>query len=207
MRRARLTGGRSGLEAHGGYFVRLERLAGVDLACLAREALREDGVLTADAGLLVSAAPDGRVLRLAYDAPHTYGRRGACWYGRHHALARALTRALPVTVHAYVFDPEAYEEVATYGGGRRVGGERLEYMDAELPEDGDGELDERAFEQLRARWPLGHLAQVLGLYREELLRLPRARSVLVPLDGRAGAADELAELWPTLVRGEDDERA
>ena len=128
-----------------------------------------------------------KVVRFAYDAPHTYGRRGAHWYGKHHALAARLSTALGVTVHAYVFDPEDLEQVVTYGGGQRVGGETLRYEDVEVDED---ELSEEAFDKLRERWPMGRLGRLLGLARPELLRLPRARSVLIPLDIDAPAVLE-----------------
>ncbi|MBF5042646.1 hypothetical protein FGE12_09560 [Aggregicoccus sp. 17bor-14] len=140
----------------------------------------------AGCGLLVTVNRRRKVVRLAYDAPHTYGRRGAQWYGAHHALARTLSRVASATVHAYVFDPDEREEVISWGNGRRVGGECVVYDDVELPEEmGDGEggeAEERAFERLRARWPLGHLAYVYGLTREELLRLPRAEGLLLPLE-------------------------
>ncbi|RPH70977.1 MAG: hypothetical protein EHM78_09130 [Myxococcaceae bacterium] len=164
-------------EAHGGYLCRLETLEGGELPRLARESLEEDGQPSQGAGLLVSVVK--KVVRLAYDGPHTYGRRGAHWYGKHHALAARLSTALGVTVHAYVFDPEELEQVVTYGGGHRVGGETLLYEDVEVDAD---ELSEEAFDKLRERWPMGHLGRLLGLARPELLRLPRARSVLIPLD-------------------------
>ncbi len=175
------------MEAHGGYLVRPAQLEGLDLLTLAREALLEDGGDPEDCSLLVSTFPGGKVVRLAYDAPHTYGRRGALWYHAHHTLPRRLSELLSSTVHAYVLDPENLEEVASYGAGRRVGGERLRYEDAHLPELDDEEghtphaLDDKAFEKLKDRWPLGHLARVLGTTREALLRLPRAPSVLLPL--------------------------
>jgi len=84
-----------------------------------------------------------------------------------------------VTVHAYVFDPEELEQVVSYGGGHRVGGETLFYEDVEVDED---ELSDDAFDKLRERWPMGRLGRLLGLARPELLRLPRAQSVLLPLD-------------------------
>jgi hypothetical protein len=57
-----------------------------------------------------------------------------------------------------------------------VGGETLRYEDVEVDED---ELSEEAFDRLRERWPMGRLGRLLGLARPELLRLPRARSVLI----------------------------
>jgi hypothetical protein len=68
-----------------------------------------------------------------------------------------------------------------------VGGETLCYADVEVDED---ELSEEAFDKLRERWPMGHLARLLGLSRREVLRLPRARSVLLPLDVDAPAVLE-----------------
>ena len=177
------------VEAHGGYLMRLESFDGLELGLLAREALACEGVED-ECGLLVSADARRKVVRLAYDGAHTYGRRGARWYERHHALARLLSRASGVTVHTYVFDPEEMELVLAHGAGRPVGGERLVYSDVEVPEELDVEGDAAAFERLRARWPLGHLAQVLGLSRAELLRLPRSSSVLLSLDARGSAQRE-----------------
>ena len=163
-----------------------------------------------EGGLLVTVSRRRKVVRLAFDAPHTYGRRGARWYSEHHALACSLSQVTGVTVHAYVFDPEAYEEVIAYGNGRRVGGERVVYEDVELPEEllvepgGEDCAQEQAFERLRSRWPLGHLAYVFGLTRDELLRLPRAEGVLLPLEGTADAAAALGQLLAVPpVRGMD----
>jgi hypothetical protein len=164
-------------EAHGGYVCRLESLEGGELPRLARESLESEGEPSEGAGLLVSVVK--KVVRFAYDAPHTYGRRGAQWYGTHHALAARLSTAFGVTVHAYAFDPDELEQVVTYGDGHRVGGDTLRYEDAEID---DPALSEEAFEKIRARWPLGHLGRLLGLARPELLRLPYAPSVLIPLD-------------------------
>jgi len=172
-------------EAHGGYLCRLESLPGEALVRIAREALASDGEPSDGAGLLVSVVK--KVVRLAYDGPHTYGRRGAHWYATHHALAAGLSTALGVTVHAYVFDPEELEQVVSYGGGHRVGGETLCYEDVEVDED---ELSDEAFDKLGERWPMGRLARLLGLARNELLRLPRAQSVLLPLDEDAPAVLE-----------------
>ena len=152
-----------------------------------------------EGGLLVTVSRRRKVVRLAFDAPHTYGRRGARWYASHHALACSLSRVAGATVHAYVFDPEEYEEVIAWGNGRRVGGDRVVYDDVELPDElseglqGDAAQQE-AFERLRSRWPLGHLAYVFGLTREELVRLPRAQGVLLPLEGGADAAQALGQL-------------
>src|SRR5215470_9483048 len=167
-------------EAHGGYLCRLESLPGEALVRIAREALASDGEPSEGAGLLVSVVK--KVVRFAYDAPFTYGRRGAQWYGKHHALAARLSTAFGVTVHAYAFDPDELEQVVTYGAGNRVGGETLRYDEQEIEDDA---LSEEAFEKIRARWPIGHLGRLLGLERSELLRLPYARSVLIPLDDDA----------------------
>ena len=101
-----------------------------------------------------------------------------------------MSRASGVTVHTYVFDPEEMELVVAHGAGRPVGGERLVYADVEVPEELDIEGDATAFARLEARWPLGHLAQVLGLGRAELLRLPRSPSVLLALDAPAAQQRE-----------------
>lgn len=180
------------LEAHGGYLIRIESFAGLDLVALAREALAQEG-LAVEGGLLVTVSRRRKLVRLAYEAPFASGRRGAYWHASHPALARSLSRAAGTTVHAYVFDPEEAEEVVSWGGGRRVGGERVVYEDVELPDElmGQGSAAaEAAVERLRARWPLGHLAHVVGLTREELLRLPRAEGVLLPLE--QGASDDTA---------------
>jgi len=168
------------IEAHGGYLVRAETLEGVDLQALARDALEKEGVAETSVGLLVSTWAPRKLVRLAYDAPYTYGRQGARWYRGHHALAEALSRAAPLTVHAYVFDPDLLEGVVTYGGGARVGGETLVYDELDLDLD---ELSDAEFEAARDHWPLGRLAQLLGLTRGELLRLPYAQGELLSLDG------------------------
>ncbi|HTS79683.1 MAG TPA: hypothetical protein VMH40_03710 [Myxococcaceae bacterium] len=186
-------------EAHGGYLCRLETLEGEQLARLARESLEADGQPTDGAGLLISVVK--KVVRFAYDGPHTYGRQGAQWYCTHHALAARLSTAFGVTVHAYVFDPDELEQVVTYGAGHPVGGDTVRYEDAELDED--AALSEEAFEKLAARWPLGHLGRLLGLTRPELLRLPWARGVLLPLDDDAPRAelDPLFQDSPADPRG------
>jgi hypothetical protein len=175
-------------EAHGGYLCRLDGLDGRALPALARSALAQDEEAAEGTGLLVSVHK--KVVRFAYDAPFTYGRRGARWYGRHHGLAERLSVHCGVAVHAYVFDPDELESVVTYGAGHRVGGETVRYEDAEID---DEEISEEAFEALRNRWPMAHLGRLLGLSREELIRLPYARSVLMPLDVEAGPG--LEPLW------------
>jgi hypothetical protein len=172
------------LEAHGGYLVRLESFSGLELVRLARQALAMDlGALAPGAELRVSVSHRRKVIRLAYTGAHEDGRRGAHWYAAHHALPRLLSREANLTVHAYVFDPDEGEEVIAYGNGRRVGGERLVYEDVELPCEPE-ELDEAAFARLRSRWPVGHLAYIFNLTREELLALPHApSSMLLDLEG------------------------
>ncbi|MHB8874002.1 MAG: hypothetical protein ACYC8T_09985 [Myxococcaceae bacterium] len=194
------------LEAHGGYLCRFEELDAAELVGLAREALLEDGGNPEDCSLLVSALERPMVLRLAYDGPHTYGRRGARWYETHHALARRLSQVVKGVVHAYVFDPDELEQVVGFGAGRKVGGERTRYEDAELPGEGDEELDEASFEKLKARWPLGHLARVLGVPREELVRIARAPAALFELDGRE-AKGRVGELFPLASGREAPRRA
>jgi hypothetical protein len=193
------------LEAHGGYLCRWEDFDSEKLVEIARAAIIEDGQRPADCSLLVSVLPRARVVRFAFDGAHTYGRKGARWYEQHHAMARAVSRELGVTVHAYVFDPDDLEQVVAYGGGRKVGGERVKYEDAELDED---ELDDSSFEKMKEKWPLGHIARVLGVAREELVRIPRARTVLLSLDG-ADARGKLSELFPgervRSFRGEAEE--
>ncbi len=170
------------VEAHGGYLCRLNAFDAGDLVKAARLAVREDGEDPMDCSLIVSVIPMHKVVRLAYDAPFTYGRRGAQWYEDHHALPRILSRQYQTTVHAYVLDPDEFEQVMTYGDGARVGGERMRYADAQLPDDED-DLDELSFERMKTKWPLGHLAKVYGVAREELIRMPRTTSLLLTLDG------------------------
>jgi hypothetical protein len=142
-----------------------------------------------------------KLVRLAYEGAPVAERQGAHWYEEHHALARLLSRASNSTVHTYVFDPDSHEQVIAYGNGRRVGGDKLVYEDVELPGETD-EMDDAAFAQMRSRWPLGHLAYVFGLKREDLLRLPRASSSAVlgldALDAEARLEDLLPS--PQLAR-------
>jgi hypothetical protein len=182
-----------GMEAHGGYLCRLEDFDSELLVGAARRALALDGPGDeADAALSLTVMADRKVVRLAFDAPFTYGRSGARWYEKHHALARLLSRELSTTVHAYVLDPDEMELVASYGGGRKVGGERLFYEDFD---PGDVDIDdEDQFEKIKLRWPLGHLAHVFGLTRKDLLAMPRAKSALLNIDG---SSPRLA--WADLV--------
>ncbi len=184
------------MEAHGGYLCLYEDVDAAWLQHQARLSLEEDGQAHDDVGLQLTMLGGPRILRLAYDAPFTYGRSGACWYLGHHALARRLSEYLGVTMHAYVFDPDELEQVSSYGNGHQVGGEQLRYVDAELLEDDEDEL---AFERLRDKWPLGHLARVLGVAREELIRLPRQATALIDLKG-THAPTPLWQVFPESVR-------
>ena len=168
------------IEAHGGYLLRADSLAGVALQGLGRAALTADGQSPEAASLLLSVDASRRLVRLAYDGPHTYGPAGAEWYRQHHALAAALSLAQQGTVHAYAVDPDLFEAVRAYNGGTPVGGETLLYEELDLELE---ELSEQEFEALRERWPMGRLARLLGLSREELLRLAYAPGTLLPLEG------------------------
>ncbi len=186
------------MESHGGYLCRLDSIDARAIVRLARRALPMDGVTDrGDVSLLISVLADRKVVRFAYDAAFTYGRRGARWYEHHHALARLLSRELGTAVHAYVLDADDLEAVQSYGNGLPVGGERLSVVDAELPEELEDlhALDDAAFERLKERWPLGHLARVYGVSREDLVRMPRAaRGVLVDLDSPRPADLEAASM-------------
>ncbi len=182
------------MESHGGY---LCPYADVDVAWLqrlARQAIEADGQLADDCGLLVSVLPGAKVVRFAFDGAHTYGRNGARWYLSHHTFAKRLSEHLALVVHAYVFDPDELEQVVSYGNGRKVGGESLTYEDAELPDDDE----EVSFEKLKNKWPMGHLARVLGVDREALLRMPRETTALIDLTGEA-TAQPLWHLFPRTV--------
>ncbi len=184
------------LEAHGGYLIRLESFLGLGLVRLAREALVSDGVLGGPDALRVSVHRRRKLVRLAYEGSSNAQRQDARWYGEHHALARVLSRAANATVHAYVFAPDSHEEVIAYGNGRRVGGDKLVYEDVDLPAE-TGEMDEAAFSQMSSRWPLGHLAYVFGLKREDLLRLPRITTSRVLSLDAVDAEAQLEELLPS----------
>jgi hypothetical protein len=186
------------MEAHGGYLCRLEDFDSKTLVRAARRALVQEGLgKDPDAALSLTVMADRKVVRLAFDAPFTYGRGGAHWYEKHHALARILSRELSTTVHAYVLDPDEMELVASYGGGRKVGGERLFYEDFD---PGDIDIDnEDKFERIKLRWPLGHLAHVFGLSRKDLLAMPRAKSALLNIDGSSPRL-ALADMMELVVR-------
>lgn len=183
------------MESHGGYLCQYSDVDAAWLQQLARLALEEDGQSCDDAGLLVTVLGGPRIARFAWDAPFSYGRKGARWYLTHHAFARRLSEHLRVTVHAYAFDPDEAEQVIAYANGRRVGGELVRYEDAELPEDDD----EQAFEKLQQKWPLGYLARVLGIHRHELLRIPRNTSALIELS-RPVTPGPLWQLFPERVQ-------
>jgi hypothetical protein len=167
------------VEAHGGYLCRLEAFNEATIVGMAGVALLEDGLDPFDTSLQVSGFAGGKVLRLAYDTPRVYGRKGARWYATHHALAVRLSKAASDTVHAYVHDPGELEQVVTYEDGRRTGGEVLRYGEVEV--FFEEELSVRWFERLQRTWPLGHLAKAFGLRRKELLKLPRCESLLLDL--------------------------
>lgn len=170
------------MESHGGYLCRLDGLDAFELVRLARRAIAlDDAGDISDISLLVSVIPNRKVVRLAYDSVFTYGRRGARWYERHHALARLASRTLGTVVHAYVYDAGVMELVTSYGNGSLVGGERLDVDEFELPDNEELE-DDISFERLKEKWPLGHLARVYGVARDELVRMPKyATSVLLDL--------------------------
>lgn len=183
------------MESHGGYFCSVQIAAAPLLVRLAREALLLDAQIPPDdVSLSVSFLPERRLVRLAYDAPFTYGRRGARWYEAHHGLARLASGELGVVVHAYVYDADELEQVTTYGNGARVGGEKLDLRQWE-PEG--AATDELSFAREMERWPLGRLARIYGASRYELVRAARyARSVLLDLDAPTAHDLEAADaLW------------
>jgi hypothetical protein len=177
IRRAPFAGGHT-LEAHGGYLIRIESFSQLGLVRLVREALASEGFAGGLPSLHVSVIRRRKVVRLAFKGPRA---PDASWYAAHGKLAQLLSRAANATVHAYVYEPTTHEEVIAYGNGRRVGGDRVVYDEVELATPLE-ELDEAAFAYMRSRWPLGHLAYVFGLKREELVGLPWASSsaVLAP---------------------------
>ncbi|MDP1920420.1 MAG: hypothetical protein Q8L14_29520 [Myxococcales bacterium] len=187
----------STVEAHGGYLCRFEDVDVAWLQQVARASLEEDGQKTDDVALQVTLLGGPGLVRFAWDAPFTYGRQGARWYLSHHSLARRLSEHLKTALHVYVFDPDELEQVMAYGNGRRVGGELLRYVDVDFDIDED---DDVAFEKLKNKWPIGHLARVLGVAREELLRLPRQSTALIDLR-RFYAPQPLWKLFPESLLG------
>ncbi len=145
--------------------------------------------------LHVSVIRRRKVIRLAFVGPQANGMMDAHWYADHHGLPRLLSRAANATVYAYNYDSQECEQVVAYGNGRRVGGDRLVYDSVEM--SGDEEVDDAAFTAMRARWPMGHLAYVCGLTRDELLGMPRlAPSVVLALDA-LDAEERLEPLLPS----------
>jgi hypothetical protein len=174
IRRAPFAGGHT-LEAHGGYLIRIESFRRLELVQLVREALASEGLAGGLPSLHVAVIRRRKVVRLAFAGPRA---PGPSWYATHGRLPQLLSQAANATVHAYLYEPSAQEQVIAYGNGRRVGGDRVVYDDVELPLPLE-EMDEAAFAHMRSRWPLGHLAYVFGLKREELLGLPRVSSSAV----------------------------
>ena len=180
--------GDDGHDAHGGYLVRVESFRGLDVAGLARACLALEGVATRGVSLHVTTHPKRKVVRLAYKGGAIpTGSAGARWHSEHQQLAGQLSLRCGAAVQAYALVAGAFEEVVSYGDGRRVGGERLEYADVDLPEE--AMVDDEAFAKLQRTWPLGHLAHVFGLTRELLLGLAGLRGLSIPLDGREGRED------------------
>ncbi|WP_224249664.1 hypothetical protein [Hyalangium gracile] len=135
-----------------------------------------------------------KLVRLSFVGLPAAGRGAASWYAEHHALPRLLSRAANATVHTYVYEPAAGEQVIAYGNGHRVGGDQVIYADVEM--SGEEEQDDAAFTRMRARWPMGHLAYVFGLTREELLGMRRtAPGVVLSLEA-ADAEERLETLLP-----------
>ena len=185
------------VESHGGYLCRYEDVDVAWLQLVAAQALTDDGVNPADVGLQITVLGGPQIVRFSFDGAFTYGRTGARWYLSHHALARKLSEHLRMTVHSYVYDSDEMEQVVAFGDGRRVGGDTLRYDDCDMPED-EGD-DDRAFAKLAATWPLGHLARVLGIAREDLIRIPRRPMALLEL-GKPAAPQALWRLLPESVR-------
>src|SRR5690606_2629679 len=126
------------------------------------------------------------VVRLAFGGPASLsGEPGARWHAAHHLFASQLSLRGASAVRAYAVVPGAFEKVVTYGDGRSVGGETLDYADVDLPEE--ALEDDDAFALLQGSWPLGHLAHVFGLTREELLSLANP-ALRLALDGSSGPA-------------------
>ena len=156
------------MSSQGGYLCRSEHLASAHLADLAKQALEQDQQDPTGYVLVVAPMPGRHLVRLTFEGMEP------SWYLDHSALPQRLSLVHPLPVHAYVLQPDEFEAVAAYAGGHRVGGERLRYDDLDLSEE---ELrNDALFARLQASWPLGHLAQVLGLTRQELLESGTASS-------------------------------
>jgi hypothetical protein len=170
------------LSAHGGYLLRPEGLRSLDLVEVARSALALEGQDPSEASIQVSVLRSPGVLRVAFDAPFTpYGRRGALWYRDHHAFARLTSERIAGAAHVYAIDADTFESVTSYASGHKVGGDSVVYDEVEMDFGDDEGTDVTAFEEMRARWPIGHLGQIFGVTRDELLHLPWNQSVLLPL--------------------------
>jgi hypothetical protein len=183
------------LSAHGGYLLRPEGLRSLDLVEVARSALALERWDPSEASIQVSVLRSPGVLRVAFDAPFTpYGRRGALWYRDHHAFARIASERIAGAVHVYAIDPDSFEAVASYASGHRVGGEAVVYDELEMDFGEEEGADVTSFEAMRAKWPIGHLGQIFGVTRDELLHLPWNESVLLKLGGGAGDDRERARL-------------
>src|SRR4051794_33938949 len=139
---------RAALSAHGGYLLRPEGLRSLDLVEVARSALRQEGEDPAEASLQVSVLRSPGVLRVAYDAPFTYGRRGALWYRDHHAFARLTSEHTTGAAHVYAIDADTFEAVWSYAKGHRVGGESVVYDELEMDFDDEEGLVVGDFEQM-----------------------------------------------------------
>ncbi|HLT31738.1 MAG TPA: hypothetical protein VK013_17005 [Myxococcaceae bacterium] len=182
MRRWSATGER-GVAAHGGYLLRSGSFRELELVALARQVLALEGLPQQGIHLELSADLRRGVVRLAFGGPpELSGEAGARWHATHHLLASQLSLRNGAAVRAYALVPDAFEKVVTYGDGRAVGGETLQYADVELPEE--ALEDDEAFALLQRSWPLGHLAHVFDLTREALLALG-APAMRLPLDGSA----------------------
>lgn len=182
----------------GGYFLRLESFAGLDLPGLARQALAIEGVPSDGVSLRVSAHRKRRVVHVTLEAspqpaPPLAGACRARWFSEHPTLARLLSCQVEGAVQSYALEPDRFEEVFTWAAGRRVGGERLEYATVEL--SAEAEADDQAFARLQQAWPLGHLAYVFGLPRAGLLELTRSPGEVFSL-GEERGGERLEGLLP-----------
>lgn len=177
------------MSAHGGYLLRPQGLKSLDLVEVARSALAFEGEDPSEASIQVSVLRSPGVLRVAFDAPFTpYGRRGALWYRDHHAFARLASRRIAGAAHVYAIDADTFESVTSYASGHQVGGESVVYDELEMDFGEEEGTDVTSFEGMRAKWPIGHLGQIFGVTRDELLHMPWNQSVLLRLD--QGGTDE-----------------
>jgi hypothetical protein len=189
------------LSAHGGYLLRPEALRSLDLVEVARSALALEGVDASEAAIQVSVLRSPGVLRVAFDAPFTpYGRGGALWYRDHHAFARLASKRSSGTAHVYAIDADAFESVTSYASGHPVGGDSVVYDELEMDFGEEEGTDVHSFEEMRARWPIGHLGQIFGVTRDELLHMPWNQSVLLQLgDERRDDGGERRRLTALLL--------